>query len=328
MDTRYLIDAIVRQTTVLIAQLSTAAGIRAPLSHVADQVFADLAKQIEAQGVSRKVAADMFGIALRTYQKKVDRLSESASQRGLTLWQAILEFVESDPGVQREAVLRRFAQDGEVNVIAVLNDLVGSGVLHRSGRGETSLYRPTSEEDRGLLARRDAEQALSHMAWLSIYHQGPLDLLSLALHLRVDGAVLRTAVQSLIEDGRVEETDDQRLAATTLYIPVGASRGWEAAVFDHFQGMVTSIGRKLLRGSGSSAVDEVGGGTLNFEIYAGHPDEAEVRGLLARTRHEVNALWARVEARNALEPIPDDQKKRVVFYYGQSHGGGEDTVDE
>jgi alpha-tubulin suppressor-like RCC1 family protein len=38
MHTSLLIDSIVRQTTVLIAHLSTAAGIRAPLAHVADEV--------------------------------------------------------------------------------------------------------------------------------------------------------------------------------------------------------------------------------------------------------------------------------------------------
>jgi hypothetical protein len=37
-----LIDAIVRQTVVLIATLATGAGQRASLSHVADQVFTDL----------------------------------------------------------------------------------------------------------------------------------------------------------------------------------------------------------------------------------------------------------------------------------------------
>lgn len=50
VNTKLLIDAIVRQTTVLIAQLSTAAGIRAPLAHVADQVFVELSRELEAQG--------------------------------------------------------------------------------------------------------------------------------------------------------------------------------------------------------------------------------------------------------------------------------------
>lgn len=39
MDIKLLTDAIIRQTTVLIAQLSTNAGIRAPLAHLADEVF-------------------------------------------------------------------------------------------------------------------------------------------------------------------------------------------------------------------------------------------------------------------------------------------------
>lgn len=93
MNPRLLIDAIVQQTTVLIAQLSTAAGLRSPLAHVADKVFLSLAQEIERQGVSRKVVADMFGLALRTYQRKVQRLEESESASGRTLWEAILEYV-------------------------------------------------------------------------------------------------------------------------------------------------------------------------------------------------------------------------------------------
>src|SRR5690349_23246652 len=91
VNTKLLIDAIVRQTTVLIAQLSTAAGIRAPLAHIADQVFLELSREIEAQGVSRKVAADMFGLAIRSYQKKVQRVTESVSVRDRTLWQGVLD---------------------------------------------------------------------------------------------------------------------------------------------------------------------------------------------------------------------------------------------
>ena len=84
MNVKLLIDAIMRQTTVLIAQLSTAAGVRAPLAHLADQVFVTLAKEIEAQGVGRKVVADMFGMALRSYQKKTQRLGGSQTEQGKT----------------------------------------------------------------------------------------------------------------------------------------------------------------------------------------------------------------------------------------------------
>jgi hypothetical protein len=39
MHSQILIDAIVRQTTVLIARLSTTGGTRSPLAHVANEVF-------------------------------------------------------------------------------------------------------------------------------------------------------------------------------------------------------------------------------------------------------------------------------------------------
>src|SRR6185295_8389263 len=101
MDIKLLIDSIVRQTTVLIAQLATAAGVRAPLAHVANQVFVDLTKELREQGVAQKVIADMFGMALRTYQSKVQRLTESGTYGGRSLWEATLEFVQDKGTVLR-----------------------------------------------------------------------------------------------------------------------------------------------------------------------------------------------------------------------------------
>jgi len=53
VNLQLLIDSIVRQTTVLIAQLATTGGARAPLVTVANQVFLDLADELAQQGVSR-----------------------------------------------------------------------------------------------------------------------------------------------------------------------------------------------------------------------------------------------------------------------------------
>jgi len=86
MALEQLISSIVRQTTVLIARLSTTGGERSPLSQVADQIFVGLVTELERQGVGKKVAADMFGLALRSYQLKVQRLQESASETGVTLY--------------------------------------------------------------------------------------------------------------------------------------------------------------------------------------------------------------------------------------------------
>src|SRR5690349_24711223 len=93
MNTQLLIDAVVRQTTILIAQLATIGGARTPLADVAGQVFTDLARELQRQGVSRKVAADMFGLALRTYRRKLQRLTESQTVAGRSLWEAVHEFI-------------------------------------------------------------------------------------------------------------------------------------------------------------------------------------------------------------------------------------------
>src|SRR5262245_59257670 len=140
MHIKMLIDSIMQQTTVLIGQLSTAAGIRAPLARIADQVFVDLAHELENQGVGRRVAADMFGMALRAYQKKLRRLTESQSAADRTLWGAVLEHVRQAGRARKADLLKRFARDGEREVGAILADLVGSGLIYQTGRGLDALY--------------------------------------------------------------------------------------------------------------------------------------------------------------------------------------------
>ena len=93
MTIELLIHSLVRQMTVLIAQLATTGGTRAPLVQVANQVFLDLVRELERHGLSRKVSADMFGLGLRTYQRKIQRLTESATAPGQTLWVAVLDYV-------------------------------------------------------------------------------------------------------------------------------------------------------------------------------------------------------------------------------------------
>jgi hypothetical protein len=138
-----LIDEIVRQTTVLIAQLSTSAGLRAPLSHIADQVFLELARELDAQGVRRKVVADMFGMALRSYQTKVRRLADSSERPEASLWQSL--YTELGKGSATRAELaRRHRPHTESHVASVLQDMVQSGLAYSSGRGAETLYGMTS----------------------------------------------------------------------------------------------------------------------------------------------------------------------------------------
>jgi hypothetical protein len=202
MDSRLLIDAIVRQTTLLIAQLATSAGIRAPLAHLADQVFLELAQEIEQQGVSRKVAADMFGLALRTYQRKVGRLSESASVAEKTLWQAVLEYVSKHGSVTRSQVLEAFQRDAEDDVIAVLSDLVASGLLYATGRGKQAAYGATSRSDQNALMREHRRETLLHVVWLELASALGISRLELAQRFPEHDLLIDETLQVLLADGR------------------------------------------------------------------------------------------------------------------------------
>src|SRR5690606_6934589 len=157
------------QTTVLIAQLSTAAGIRAPLAHLADQVFVELSREIEAQGVSRKVAADMFGLAIRTYQKKVQRLTESVTDKGDTVWEAALAYLQSHGSAPRRVLLEHFRRHDPVVVGSVLNDLVSSGLVYKTGTGDTTIFGITKTQDLNQTLHEQSRESLVPILWLLVY---------------------------------------------------------------------------------------------------------------------------------------------------------------
>jgi hypothetical protein len=180
MNTPLLIDSIVRQVTVLIAQLGTAGGLRAPMAHLANQVFLHLAEELEAQGVSRKVSADMFGMALRAYVRKVTHLREGHTTPGVTLWQAVLEFIREHGLVLRSRVLERFARDPETVLLSVLHDLSESGLAFVLGSGSRVAYRAASEDELGELARSGQDEGLEELVWALVLHDGPLNEAALA----------------------------------------------------------------------------------------------------------------------------------------------------
>jgi hypothetical protein len=321
MDTKILIDAIVHSTTVLIAQLSTAAGIRAPLAHIADQVFVELSREIEAQGVSRKVAADMFGLAIRTYQKKVQRLTESVSVREVTLWQAVLDRLDAASGTSRREILEHFASDDPIVVSSVLADLVSSGLVYRSGAGEAAVFDITPERDRARVARERGRESLAPMVGLLVYRNPGITQLELQNRLQLDAEAVSEALALLVAEGQIQRAgsdDAPSFRSSNFLIPVGAEHGWEAAVFDHFQTVVRAISSKVRRGVTRSAKDAVSGGaTLGFDIHEAHPHKQEVLDLLKRVRADVNVLWAKVQQHNEANPIAEEDRIDVSFYFGQ-----------
>lgn len=317
MNVQVLIDAIVRQTTVLIAQLATAGGLRAPLAHLANEVFLTLAAELDAQGVSRKVSADMFGMALRAYLRKIQRLRESRTDRGRSLWEAVLEFLRGRGIVARKEVLQRFRLDDEELVRGVLHDLTESGLVFRSGSGLATTYRAASGEEREQMGERVTDP--DELVWLMIYRQGPLDREAIAKGSGLGETDLDDALRRLSASNRIrveQRGPSETYVSSEFVIPLGQSLGWEAAVLDHFQAIVKTICCKLAVDSPAVAADRIGGSTYTFDVWDGHPMADEVYGWLRAFRERAAELRARLETHNAEHGVPDEHVE-VVVYGGQ-----------
>ena len=314
MNTHRLIDAVVQQTMVFIAQLATSGGVRAPLAHVADQVFLDLSQELQNQGVTKKVIADMFGMALRTYHRRVQETQQSRTDVGRTVWEAVLEFIRESEPVSGSQVQLRFVQDDAEVVSGVLHDLVNSGLAFRYGRGDGAVYRAAAEAD---FAAANPGDSAEWLLWLTVYRRGASTVQELADATRLPVATCEAALHELLEQGRVTKHDEAepRYSSDRLEVPVGGSKGWEVAVLDHYQAMTSAICAKLSE-RGARAKDVVGGSTWSLDVWAGHPLEEEATKTLARIREEMESLRARVDQHNAAVEA-QAARQRVVIYVGQ-----------
>jgi hypothetical protein len=225
MNLERLISSIVRQTTLLIARISTTGGVRSPLSRVADQVFVGIVEELERQGVGKKVVADMFGLALRSYQLKLQRLQESVSDGGMTLWAAVRSYVEERGPLTRDEIFKRFVRDDEASVAGILSDLVESGLVFRTGRGGGAIFRSTTRDDLSGLARSDSTEARDALVWLVVCRQGPVSRAAIATETGLRAAEVDAALETLVDDGRVqraESLDAEAFSAEKCLIPRGS----------------------------------------------------------------------------------------------------------
>jgi hypothetical protein len=319
MNVQLLIDAIVRETTVLIAQLATSGGLRAPLAHVASQVFAELAAELEREGVPKKVSADMFGLALRTYQRRTQWVLPSLTDRGRSLWQVVLDYIAAHELATRDELLQRFRHDDERSVRGVLRDLTESGLVFASGRGSKAAYRVSTRDELTKMRRvdRDATEAF---VWSAIFRDGPLEVDRLLELTRLAREELEPVLAALLASGRIDRLESagaSQYRARELVLGFEDPSGWEASVQDHFAALARTVTRKLRLDPRASRGDEVGGSTYHFELWRGHPFEELVLGELRRFRERMTALRAQIDQHNDAVGRPS-HRLRVDAYYGQS----------
>jgi hypothetical protein len=321
-----LIDAVVRQTTVLIAQLATSGGGRAQLTHTANQVFVDLVEALKEQGLGNKVIADMFGLALRTYHSKVQRLTESRTDRGRSLWEALFDYVRAHGPVSREQVLRRFGADDPLSVRGVLKDLVDSGMVYRTGRGDRTHYQAAPDS-----TGSGEVEASDHLVWLTVHRLGPLTESDICQALSLDDEHVAESVERLLRGGNIRRSESQpeRLVSDGCVLAIDDPKGWEVAVFDHYQAMVAAMCTKLRLGKTQASAGElIGGSTFSFRVWPGHAHYDEATNVLAEFRARVSELRNQIAAYNKLHSEPADGSMKVIVYAGQTVTGLEELRED
>ena len=317
MNIRPLIDGIVQATTALIAHLATVSGTRAPLATLVDQVFKELVVELEACGVRKRVIADMFGMALRTYHRRMQNLTQSLSIEGRTVWEAVVDYLGEHGETGQVDVLTRFRYDDEAIVRGVLNDLVVSGLAVRAGRGNDARFQLVEEAE---LDHSPGSGTHAALVWMVIYREGPVADSALRQRIPLRDQVVDTALEQLLGEGRIrkEEGDDESIwASDKLEVPIGSPVGWEAAILDHYQSVVSMICQKLQVGPARSyAKDVVGGSTYSIDVWPGHPMWGETVSMLAKVREMIGSHRQAVDKLNEELERPQDCE-RVVFYMGQ-----------
>lgn len=157
-----------------------------------------------------------------------------------------------------------------------------------------------------------------------VYREGPVgeDELSARLSLPLDE--VRGLLEALITNGRLRRCGPAQFEAIDFVVPLGATHGWEAAVFDHLQAVIQTISQRLQRTAPSdpatatrtSTAGVVGGSTYSFDLGPDHPLAAEVKGQLENLRQRLGELRRRVDEHNRQAGLPAEYEQ-VVTYVGQ-----------
>jgi hypothetical protein len=202
-----------------------------------------------------------------------------------------------------------------------LRDLCDSGLVFSTGQGDGTLYRAASEDELQVFRQVRSSEGLEELVWAILYHSGPATTERLSTLTRLESSELLPTLARLIEANRIEVqtlSDGEHFKAAPLFVPMGASAGWEAAVLDHFQAMVKTICCRLREDRASASVaDSVGGSTFSMDVWQGHPLEEETCGTLGKMRQMLIELRHRIDAYNVCHQTPE-RHQQVVIYVGQT----------
>jgi hypothetical protein len=218
-------------------------------------------------------------------------------------------------GASRKTV-HRFHRDDEDLARGVLQDLVDTGLVSRTGKGGGARFRAVRGADVDHEDDKGHREALDTLVAIIAYRVGPADRAKLLTAAGFPDPVLDGCLARLIASGRIIAEGDL-YRAPSLVLPVGSTAGFEAAIFDHYQALVSTLCAKIARGGRARADDRVGASTYTLEIAEGHRFEGEALDELARFRARMSDLRARIAEENLVHPLPA-RRTKVIVYLGQN----------
>lgn len=321
MNQALLLDGIVRETARLVATLATTGHSSVSVGHLADLFFITLADDLlDAQGRSQKVVADLFQLPLRTFRYRLKTMRESATQRGQTLWRVVFEYVRAEGPVRHIDVEQRFIREDQKVLWSILRDMVDSGLIFQSGSGRQKRYMAASEPH---FDSNGSAEADAHLLWVAVYTHPRSTRHALAAVMGAGGSAVQTArldaaLETLLADGRIvmvgNDEDAPRYETPGFDLQPDLPEGPFAAVYDHFRAVTGTLRARM---AGGVDIERCGGSTFRFEVWDGHPSADAVEGLLADTRRRMVDL---IEQVDAITPPPEGERRRTLFYFGQSDG--------
>jgi hypothetical protein len=106
---------------------------RRSVSWSLDLFWLGVAEELEARGVSRRVAADMFGVSRRTYLRTLSQIRETLEFTGTTMWSSIHRSVTKKPD-SRDNIIARFPSVEPRELGAIIHDMLEHGWLVDEGK--------------------------------------------------------------------------------------------------------------------------------------------------------------------------------------------------
>jgi hypothetical protein len=242
VDATLLITIVVRKSADLVATVATQGGSRHSLAEVPNRFHEALAEALDARNVPRKVAAEMFGVGLRTHQRRLKQAHEAPVTKRETLSARVYRLV-SVAGESTKLDIELAFQDVPAHLLAsALRDLQKNDLLLRTQHGAEVRFATTGRS--GVLQDADEFHVLQHFLSALVHRLGPVRSRDLCPLVDEPLELVESALQTLEHDGFLASEGPQtarQWVSRNKAMPRKAGPRRLATLGDHFVAVLTNL---------------------------------------------------------------------------------------